>query len=249
MVRRVVDRLQDDAVSGQPATTTSSELALTTPALLFSLPSSTYLLLLPPSLQSYKPHIAASSLASGSDASVSEKLGNWFQSAIHSLGHTLEQWFADIQDAKEIWKVRSLNRRWLNSVKTLPQPERSNLFSCLDSAVTQRVTDICKASVEEAVSSFRISCTSVVQDLASGTGTNNSSTPFLLQNSGLPDFRQLGPVSNASLKKYKRGLRQRIAGQTPAINETLVPLEKCARTLKGNITPPSDDDADTRLVE
>jgi hypothetical protein len=112
------------------------------------------------------------------------------------------------------------------------------------------LTDICKLSVEDAVSSFRELCSSAVED-ATGYPVSQS-TPFLLQSSALPDFSQYGlvaPLSNASLTKYKSELRQRISGQSPDIQETLQPLNKCARALRENISPATDVDEDTQLVQ
>lgn len=131
------------------------ELMLSTQLLLTSLPSSTYLLLLPQNVRSYKPYVAASAAATVSQTSLTGKLEEWFTKAAQSLQAALSRWLADIKYARDLWKIRTRTRKWLSNCSGLRAEETSTLNALLNNGVCQRIVDIWHSTLMIADSSFQ----------------------------------------------------------------------------------------------
>lgn len=133
-----------------------SELALSTPTLLTTLPSSSQLHSLPPSLRRYKPYVDLdSSSATVSPEDLADKLDNWFQRTVREVHAAMERWLTDLESVRQVWAVRRSLRKWLNETSELEERERTIIEASLDDVCGKRGALIWSATLASIASTFR----------------------------------------------------------------------------------------------
>ena len=140
-----------ESIQSQPSLTLSStlppELLLNTEAVLNSLPSSTYVSLLPADIRSYRPFVDLTSASSSlPQAVLHDKLGSWFDQSIANLRDAFNKWLALLDLASAVWEIRSSLRKWVIHSGLLT-PEKNMLTELLDELFHTRITDIWKAAL------------------------------------------------------------------------------------------------------
>lgn len=140
----VLDSIQSEPLS-TPSATLPAELLLNTPAVLSSLPSSTYVSLLPADIRSYRPFVDLSSVSSSlPQEALRDKLGSWFDQSIANIRGAFDKWLASLDVVSAVWKVRSSLRKWVVHSGLLA-PEIINLTELLDGVFRTRIMGIWKA--------------------------------------------------------------------------------------------------------
>ncbi|KAG5647782.1 hypothetical protein DXG03_008505 [Asterophora parasitica] len=240
LIRRVLESIQTDSPNPPETThTLPAELYLTTQTLLNTLPSSTHFLLLPLNLRSYKPYVDLNSSSSTLQHShFTQKMNEWFQKSSSSLQKAVTKWFADLQNVKEVWSIRSSTKRWLSASK-LDEVEVVQLAGVLDELCRHRVIEIWKLKLSRSLESFGERLDSAFSSLNDGSKSRQkeaSPVDFLFQAPALPTLSQGGLVSaDASFQKYKASLRRQLVGRTSLLHDVLATLENCARTIRQDL--------------
>lgn len=154
LMHEVLQHVQGENVP--PAKSLPSEVALTSQALLTSLPSSNHFILLPTNIRSYKPYIdAAPLLASEHNGQIKQKLADWFQKAVQNVRSAMELWFAELKTIRELWDTRRWCRTWLASSDGLDPQEIEQFNSALDSVCRQMAVNIWKSALGSIEATFR----------------------------------------------------------------------------------------------
>ncbi|KAJ6575299.1 hypothetical protein B0H19DRAFT_933515 [Mycena capillaripes] len=239
MIGAVLEYIQSDSPGPDPSLKyLSSELQLTTQALLATLPSSTHFLLLPPSLRSYKPYVDLSSSSSLIEqAHFSRVLDEWFQTSNRSLKLAASKWFSDLYTVAEVWTLRASIRQWIDASGLKPG-ETATLKSIFDDAAQQRVLNIWKLALSDAEDAFQVqlaAATASLRNIPREQRKNTSPVEFLFTAPPLPVFPGLGPV-DSSFQKYKTSLRRQLLGRTSLLDSVLATLESCARSLQRDLS-------------
>ncbi|KAF9225452.1 hypothetical protein BS17DRAFT_778617 [Gyrodon lividus] len=247
LATRVLENMRLDV---QPASIYAlpTELLLNTPAVLASLPSSTYLSLLPANIRSYKPFVDLSSVSSSlSQELLRDRLGGWFNQSIANLRGALHKWFASLEVVSGVWKVRSPLRKWLLH-SGLHAPELSNVSGLLDEVVGKRIMDIWKAALARAEKEF-------VQELASlGSDDAEEFYPLCSLYRPSPVPAPPPPGSGPSslelpFQTYRVRLTLQLGGRTARLHEALRILEDVAASVQQDLARMStDSESSQRLV-
>ncbi|KAH0838019.1 hypothetical protein J3R83DRAFT_6259 [Lanmaoa asiatica] len=243
----VLDSIQSEPSSAPPANL-PAELLLNTQAVLNSLPSSTYVSLLPANIRAYRPFVDLSSVSSSLPQEVlRDKLGSWFHQSTANLGGTFDKWLASLDVVNAVWKVRLSLRKWV-ARSGLEASEIVNLTELLDEVFGTRITGIWKAVLVRAEKEF-------LETLAS-LGSDNEEDMFspLCSLYHSPPVIQPPPgtVSSSfdlSFDTYKATLMQRLEGRTPRLHEALRTLEDAAASLQKDLSIMfADGESSQRLV-
>jgi hypothetical protein len=149
----VLDSIQSEP-SSAPQADLPAELLLNTQAVLNSLPSSTYVSLLPANIRAYRPFVDLSSLSSSLPQELlRDKLDSWFGQSTANLRGAFDTWLASLDVASAVWKVRSSLRKWVVH-SGLEATEIVNLTELLDQVFSTRITGIWKAVLVRAEKEF-----------------------------------------------------------------------------------------------
>ncbi|KAJ7786502.1 hypothetical protein B0H16DRAFT_1657777 [Mycena metata] len=151
MIGAVLEYIQSDSTTPS-SSVISSELQLTTPALLATLPSSTHFLLLPPALRSHKPYVDLSSFSALVDQS-----HFWFQNSNRSLTSATAKWFAELHSVAEVWTLRASIRK---------TGETRTLKAIFEDAAQQRVLNIWKLALSNAEDAFQLQLAAATASVA-----------------------------------------------------------------------------------
>ena len=163
----VLNFIQADSV---PATNElPSELKLTTPTLLSTLPSSGHFTQLPPNIKAYRPYIDNGVTSSLSGDTLRSKLQGWFTKAIEDVKAALGKWLSDLHTVTEIWTFRTAILQWLDSSDGLVTNEKTSLVAILDAACLQQASTVWKVTLDSATKEFRDLLTRALSDLKNGT--------------------------------------------------------------------------------
>ncbi|KAJ7170058.1 Vps51/Vps67 domain-containing protein [Mycena filopes] len=237
MIGAVLEYIQSDSTTPS-STVISSELQLTTPALLTTLPSSTHFLLLPPALRSYKPYVDLSSFSALIDPShFTHTLSEWFQNSNRNLASAAAKWFAELHSVAEVWTLRASIRQWIDAAG-LKEEETQTLKAIFEDAAQQRVLNVWKLALSDAEDAFQLqlaAATASLRDTPREQRRDTSPVQFLFNAPPLPVFPGLGPV-DASFRKYKTSLRRQLLGRTSLLDSVLATLEGCARSLQRDLS-------------
>ncbi|KAF9245785.1 hypothetical protein BU15DRAFT_40830 [Melanogaster broomeanus] len=246
LARRVLESMQVDVQSGS-IFALPTELLLNTPAVLATLPSSTYFSLLPANIRSYKPFVDLSSASSSlSQEILRDKLDSWFDDSIASLRGALGKWFASLDVVDGVWKVRSSLRKWL-SHSGLQAPELSNLSDILDEVASKRIMDIWKAALVRAEKGFVLE----VGSLGSDNADEFSPLHSLYHPSSVPapPLPGSGPSSlDLPFQTFRATLTQHLGGRTPRLHEVLRILEDVAISWQKDLARMSTDRENSHLI-
>ncbi|KAL1739433.1 Vps51/Vps67 domain-containing protein [Schizophyllum fasciatum] len=233
LARRVLLFIQSDNLESSDL---PADLSLTTQSLLATLPSSTHFQLLPPTLRAYKPYVDLTSASSNvSQDDFSQRLDAWFRTSCKNLKTAIERWFADLETVKEVWGVRKATLKWIAGESGLESGEATHIGSVFDDLCRQRLLGIWKASFLDAERTFERQLTAAVSLLKTGTEPIADTSPleFLFQAPPLPAAAQAGAAhGDGPFNKYKTSLRFQLLGRTTLLNDVLIALEDCARTLQ-----------------
>ncbi|KAJ7040430.1 Vps51/Vps67 domain-containing protein [Mycena alexandri] len=237
MIGAVLEYIQSDSTTPS-STVISSELQLTTPALLATLPSSTHFLLLPPALRSHKPYVDLSSFSALIDQShFAHTLDEWFQNSNRNLTSAVAKWFAELHSVAEVWTLRASIRQWIDDAG-LKDGETRTLKAIFEDAAQRRVLNIWKLALSDAEDAFQLqlaAATASLRDTPREQRRDTSPIQFLFNAPPLPVFPGLGPV-DASFQKYKASLRRQLLGRTSLLDSVLATLESCARSLQRDLS-------------
>ena len=148
-----------------------AELLLTTQAVLNSLPSSTYVSLLPANIRAYRPFVDLSSVSSSlPQEALRDKLGSWFGQSTSNIRGTFDKWVASLDVVSAVWKVRSSLRKWV-AHSGLEVLETTDLTELLDEVFSTRITGIWKTVLAHAEKEF-------FQALVALGSNNEGTKPF-----------------------------------------------------------------------
>ena len=169
----VLDSIQSEPLPALPANL-PAELLLSTQAVLNSLPSSTYVSLLPANIRAYRPFVDLSSVSSSFPQEVlRDKLGNWFGQSTTNLRGAFDKWLASLDVVSAVWKVRSSLRKWVVH-SGLETPEIVNLTELLDEVFSTRITGIWRAVLVRAEKEFLQALASLGSDNEGAEAIQNS---------------------------------------------------------------------------
>ena len=146
-----------------------SELKLTTPTLLSTLPSSGHFTQLPPNIKAYRPYIDNGVTSSLSGETLRSKLQGWFTKAIEDVKAALGKWLSDLHTVTEIWTFRTAILQWLDSSDGLVMNEKTSLVAILDAACLQQASTVWKVTLDSATKEFRDLLTRALSDLKNWT--------------------------------------------------------------------------------
>lgn len=164
--KSLVERSLEDIQGDSP-----SDVALTTSTLLSTLPSSTHLLTLPPSILSYRPYMDLTSPSAHVDPSVLDtKLSMWFSNAMEGFQGRLQVWFAGLQSIRELWGMRRKMLESLHTVQGLNDAEKRTVQSVLDNGVQERVGEVASAALEDLEGCLDSTLKSVLRDIKEEAG-------------------------------------------------------------------------------
>ncbi|KAG8219509.1 hypothetical protein J3R82DRAFT_455 [Butyriboletus roseoflavus] len=214
----VLDSIQSEP-SSAPSATLPPELLLNTQAVLNSLPSSTYVSLLPVNIRAYRPFVDLSSVSSSLPQDVlCDKLGGWFDQSTANLRGAFDKWLTSLDVAHS----------------GLEAPEIVYLTELLDEVFGTRITGIWKAVLVRAEKEFLKTLGSLgsdEEDMFSPLCCLYRSPPVIqpTPGSGISSF-------DPSFNTYKAVLTQRLEGRTPRLHETLRTLEDAAASLQKDLS-------------
>ena len=140
----IEDRLQriqaTDSLSPQDVLEDNN--LVNTPSILAALPSSTHLLTLPSSVQSYRPFVDVEAASSRISAlKLETKLKEWLAKGVEGLQKRIQGWFSVLPTVAEIWAVRSRVIAHAENGMFGPQ-DRAQLMALLDGACKQRAQEV-----------------------------------------------------------------------------------------------------------
>lgn len=154
LIFRVLESIQEDALSPTPLNSLPDELRLSTQSLLVHLTSSANFQLLPPSLRSYKPYIDLnSSSTSLSHPDFSQRLEEWFQNSSNHWQRSAGKWFSGLQSIKDVWTLRTSIRKYVLG-SGLDKLEKKHLLSNLDTLCHERISLIWQKLLDDTQSKF-----------------------------------------------------------------------------------------------
>lgn len=149
-----------------------SDLRLTTPVLLSTLPSSGHFTQLPPNIKSYRPYIDDGVISTLSGDSLSNKLRQWFSKASEDIKQALGKWLSDLHTVTEIWTFRAAILRWSSSADGLEEYEKTSLVTILDEACLKQASAVWKDTLDSATAEFRDLLSCALGELRDSTPTS-----------------------------------------------------------------------------
>ncbi|KAF8516129.1 hypothetical protein BU17DRAFT_67552 [Hysterangium stoloniferum] len=227
---------------------TPTETTITTSSLLSTLPSSTHLLTLPPSILSYKPYIDLTSPSTHVDPSVLDtKLSSWFDKATRGLKGRVQAWLAGLENIREVWNLRRKLLEKLQTNEGLDDPEKTQIESLIDTGVQVRIVELTNTALEKLESCLDETLRATVQDIKKGTAGSRFDTmppSFMFSAPPLPSLSQASdslenPVS--PFKQFKGALRQRVDGRSPLLDRVLTIIEGKASEIEDDLNVMNDD--------
>ncbi|KAI0309553.1 hypothetical protein OF83DRAFT_1166839 [Amylostereum chailletii] len=247
LMTRTLAFIQSDA----PRTTDGPlppELQMSTQYLLGSLPSASHFSILPPSIRMYKPYIDLTSSTSTVPATLlSEKLHQWFQTAVRDIQKVTGAWLSDLQSLAEVWDIRRWVHKWADSNAFLEELERVELLGVVDVIVHRQAAEIWRSHLSDMGHEFENELSSALSALLDGTNEGlleaSPANYLFLAPPSLSSFDiGAGPSGLAStFRKYESALRSRVAGRTPLLDKVLSSLEQRAEVLHKDLGAMQDD--------
>lgn len=138
-------RLRDiNSESSHAAAAPSDSESISTPAILATLPSSTHLLTLPSSIQSYRPYVDLESSSSHiSSPALTAKVTEWFARGVESFQARIGGWFGTLTSITDIWRVRAnVIAHIAGAQGLLLDEDRGILMGILDAACKGRAGEV-----------------------------------------------------------------------------------------------------------
>ncbi|EIW87036.1 hypothetical protein CONPUDRAFT_116043 [Coniophora puteana RWD-64-598 SS2] len=208
-----------------------SELLLDTLSLLSTLPSSSYLQILPPSIKSYKPYVDLESQSSTvSPAAVAEALDRWFQQSTASLQTAFQKWLSGLETVTQVWNLRTFIHKWLGDSSHLTAEDRDVLGDAIDEAVSGRILAIWKAILVKSGQAFTDKLVVVVPT----SEIQHSLVAQLYHPPAVPSLPPPGSgpaVFIGPFHKYSSALSHQLDGRTEILDSVLESLEAPAEAI------------------
>ncbi|KAG2155586.1 hypothetical protein DEU56DRAFT_768141 [Suillus clintonianus] len=227
-----------------------SELALSTQTVLSGLPSSSYLVLLPAGIRSYKPYVELSSASSTVPGHfLEDKLRTWFDQSCSILRDSLDRWLLELDNVKSVWNIRSSLRKWLLK-SGLVTTEQTALDTLFEEAVRKRVTTIWTDTVYRAKEQF-LKALSSLTSTSGVVAEDFSPLNSVYVSRSVPPPPPAGNGSSAyelPYQKYRAALQSQLRGRTPRLQTFLSILEESAASLQKDYARISSDESSKRLV-
>ncbi|KAK7695274.1 hypothetical protein QCA50_002464 [Cerrena zonata] len=215
-----------------------SDLRLTTPVLLSTLPSSGHFTQLPPNIKSYRPYIDDGVISTLSGDSLSNKLRQWFSKASEDIKQALGKWLSDLHTVTEIWTFRAAILRWSSSADGLEEYEKTSLVTILDETCLKQASAVWKDTLDSATAEFRDLLSRALGELRDSTPTSlldASPVQYLFQAPSLTSPSQAGfksSFSQESFSTYRNALKQRISCRTPLLDGVVTSVERSVDLLQ-----------------
>ncbi|KAG1754866.1 uncharacterized protein EDB91DRAFT_257088 [Suillus paluster] len=249
-VRALEQMHTESPIVSEPETSLSPDLALSTQTILSGLPSSSYFVLLPAGIRSYKPYVELSSASSSVPGYfLEDKLRTWFDQSCSTLRDALHRWLLELDSVKSVWNVRSSLRKWLlkSGMVTTEQTALDTLF---EEAVRKRITAIwadtiyrAKELFSKALASLPSSSGVVVEEFSplNSIYVSHSVPPSPLAGSGSSAYEP-------PYQKYRAAVQSQLRGRTPRLQTFLSILEESAASLQKDYARISSDESGKGLV-
>ncbi|QRW15932.1 vacuolar protein sorting-associated protein, Vps51/Vps67 family protein [Rhizoctonia solani] len=239
----------------QPSTLTSRNL--TTPQILYSLPSSSLLLrFLPPSITGYTPYVSTD--AEGSDET---KTGNtegesngWLTAALEALALPARNWLNKLDSVRAVWTVRGAVVKGIVALEGTKET-KDRLLGAIEAAFIGRVLEVWETrleSIEIIVSNALRRAASLSEVSTSVDAKSQDINPLtFVYSSELPIVRT-EPSGDSSFRLFESALKCRVNRRTPLLDLSLSEMEAAAQELRDELTITLGDDntseAGTRLT-
>ncbi|ELU45926.1 hypothetical protein AG1IA_00040 [Rhizoctonia solani AG-1 IA] len=239
----------------QPSTLTSRNL--TTPQILYSLPSSSLLLrFLPPSITGYTPYVSTD--AEGSDetktGNTEGELNGWLTAALEALALPARNWLNKLDSVRGVWTVRGAVVKGIVALEGTKET-KDRLLGAIEAAFIGRVLEVWETrleSIEIIVSNALRRAASLSEVSASVDAKSQDINPLtFVYSSELPIVRT-EPSGDSSFRLFESALKCRVNRRTPLLDLSLSEMEAAAQELRDELTITLGDDntseAGTRLT-
>lgn len=83
------------------------------------------------------------------------------------LKDAVERWFEELEIVKEVWSVRVVTRKWVNT-STLGEGEKMQVLDMVDQKCRRRIVDIWKSASKMAATTFETCLEVSLRSIGSG---------------------------------------------------------------------------------
>ncbi|EJD51905.1 hypothetical protein AURDEDRAFT_149495 [Auricularia subglabra TFB-10046 SS5] len=233
-------RLRDIQSAGSPTEPmpTNTVESLNTPVILAGLPSSTHLLTLPPSIQSYRPYIDLDASAPAEIPDLEARVHDWFARGVEGVERRVGAWFATLGTVTDIWRVRA---RVLQRAGALADADRAKLGALLDDACKKRAIEVWDVKFGEMEKKLRDGLREVLDALRKGgPGVQQDIAPteHIFASHPPPSLSLVGAnpaLAVSSFQSYKAALKQKLSGRSPLLHGLLQDMEWLAAREKKDL--------------
>ncbi|KAF5323366.1 hypothetical protein D9611_005665 [Ephemerocybe angulata] len=243
LITSVLHAIQDDdPVELGLKSNIPSDLVPSTHSLLTNSSSSAHFLLLPPSLQAYKPYIdLTSSSLVYSQADFRQVLQDWLHKSTKSWRDASSNWLSELGSVGEIWSLRTSIRK-LVSDSQLDSSEKSQLANTVDGLCHDRITSVWKTTLSRAQDNFKTELASFLSsEAANGTSLFHAPPP--------PNSSQTSKVHDpVPFQQYQASLKRQLLGRTAQLDAVLSTLEQAARSIQKDFSTVLSDKTEDGLT-
>lgn len=239
-------RLRDIQAAGSPTEATpaadedkaDAAHPLNTPNILAGLPSSTHLLTLPASIQSYRPYIDLDTSAPAAIPDLEARVHEWFARGVEGVERRVGAWFATLGSVADIWRVRA---RVLQRAGALADADRAKLGALLDDACKKRAIEVWDVKFGEMEKKLRDGLKEVLDALRKGGAAVQQDvvpTEHVFASHPPPSLSLVGAnpaLAVSSFQSYKAALKQKLSGRSPLLHGLLQDLEWLAAREKKDL--------------
>ncbi|CAE6424629.1 unnamed protein product [Rhizoctonia solani] len=230
---------------------------LTTPQILYSLPSSSLLLrFLPPSITGYTPYLSTDSDGSyeTKEGEAEGELDAWLTSALEAIALPARNWLNKLDSVRAVWAVRGAVIKGIIALEGTAKT-KDRLLGAIEAAFVGRVLEVWEnrlENIEIGVSNVLRKATSLLESSTGGHAKNEDINSLaFVYSSELPVIRA-EPGGDTSFRLFKSTLRSRANRRTPLLDSVLSEMEATARELWDELSVTLGDDnnseASTRLT-
>ncbi|CAE7226482.1 unnamed protein product [Rhizoctonia solani] len=250
LLAQIIMDIQTDAISrDNPSTASQSQSLipstiqplvsvsrnLTTPQILYSLPSSSLLLrFLPPSITGYTPYVSTSS--DGSDAIKVEEteveLDGWLNKALDALATPARNWLSKLESVRAVWAVRAAVVKGTLSLEGTPET-KNRLLGAIETVFISRISELWDnrlETIEAGVSDALRRVTALLEDLNDDTKGEDANPLAFVYSSELPMIRT-EPGGDTSFRLFKNALQRRANRRTGLLDSILSEMEAASQEL------------------
>ncbi|CAE6487218.1 unnamed protein product [Rhizoctonia solani] len=212
---------------------------LTTPQILYSLPSSSLLLrFLPPSITGYTPYVSTDSDAPGATGAeeTEGELNDWLNNALEALATPARNWLSKLESVRAVWAVRMAVVKGTLALEGTAET-KNRLLGAIEAAFTSRVSEVWEnrlENIEAGVKNALRRATTLLQD-SNGATKNEDANPLdFVYSSDLPIIRAESS-GDASFKVFENILQRRANRRTALLDTVLSEMEVASRELRDEL--------------